>query len=107
MRSTSERRAMAPARQAARVLFTKRSLRFLVLFILAAGTLALLAASGCRPRQTTGLQTATPISNSEYAGNEACADCHPREFKQHKGSRHDVTMRLADPNELGTLAPRD
>ncbi len=41
----------------------------------------------------------TPVASS-FVGNEACAECHPAEMKQHKGGRHDLSLRFADTESL-------
>jgi hypothetical protein len=54
--------------------------------------------ASAQPPQATG-------TAAEYVGNQACAECHRKEISEHKGSRHDLTLRSADVRLLGTLAP--
>src|ERR1051326_5094795 len=75
----------------------------LCLLLFAGPAVALAAAAGCR-----GSQPATPphsILENRFAGNAACAECHPKESKAHAGSNHDRTLRTADLKTLADLAP--
>ncbi|MFM7320276.1 MAG: multiheme c-type cytochrome [Armatimonadota bacterium] len=46
------------------------------------------------------------IVAATYVGNDACAPCHAKEMRQHKGSRHDTTLHLATEGELGGMMPQ-
>jgi predicted CXXCH cytochrome family protein len=68
----------------------------------------LLLAAGCRTPAARSPLPSIPTTAAEfapYAGDAACAECHSAEFTLHRGSRHAVTLRRADPASLGPLAP--
>lgn len=44
-------------------------------------------------------------SNGPYVGNAVCAECHSKEFAQHKSTRHDITLRPANVRLLAALTP--
>src|ERR1043166_711238 len=69
-------------------------------------TAALIVISGCSgpARQDPQPAAETTIAAADFVGNAACEECHEQEFKAHKGSRHDVTLHLAEDG-LGRLAP--
>lgn len=48
---------------------------------------------------------ASPGGLSEYAGNDACAGCHQKEFDKHHGSRHAMTLRPMNRESIGAQAP--
>src|SRR5258708_39493171 len=71
---------------------------------LTACTLAVLIVAGCsKPPQKTSI-TPLALPNS-YVGNAACQECHTREFAEHEGSAHDMTLRFADAKSLGAQIP--
>jgi hypothetical protein len=51
------------------------------------------------------LPQAVAAEPAKYVGDEACADCHVREYRAHKKSRHANSLRPADRRSLGSLAP--
>jgi predicted CXXCH cytochrome family protein len=75
-----------------------------------APALALLLAAGCHIPAAPGvsLPKAVPADTEagQFAGNEACAECHKAEFDLHRKSNHALTLRRADAANLGPLAPQ-
>src|SRR5690349_15761303 len=63
----------------------------------------LLAASGCQNQQPP--QRPAAPEPPRYVGNSACAECHPREFKDHTASNHNHTLRQVGSAGLGELSP--
>ena len=73
------------------------------IWIAVVSLLAVLAAAGCRNGQTA--LTPPQAGPATFVSNAACAECHPREFKDHIATNHAHTLRLAGGNGLGDLAP--
>lgn len=73
--------------------------------VLAGFTVALLAAS-CRPNTPEpAARTSATLAEREFVGNEACRECHEKEFRDHQGTYHDLTLRPANRERLGVVAP--
>ena len=63
--------------------------------------------TACRqntPAPTQIVSSAT-AATSEFLGNAACVECHKKEFEAHKGSHHDLTMRIPTRESLQNLVP--
>ena len=74
--------------------------------LLALSTAALLLTAGCHEdKATPAIGLTSKKADSDFLGNNACADCHQKEFRLHHGSRHDTTMHAANRESLGALAP--
>ncbi len=73
-----------------------------------ASLLLLLLAAGCggpKASVPTPRTSSPPAEEAVYVGNAACAECHRAEFDPHHASRHALTLRRADRQSLGPLAP--
>ncbi len=73
--------------------------------------LLLLLAAGCRkladPAATPlPLAMTNAVDPEQFVGNDACVECHKAEFNLHHGSRHEMTLRRADPASLGLMTPK-
>lgn len=67
--------------------------------------LALFAACGTQKQASAPpVQTASTTKN-EFLGNAVCGECHADEFKLHKVSRHNHTLRPFTKQEIGDQAP--
>lgn len=73
--------------------------------ILTLASIVLLAATGCQqPASAPRVPTVTASTNP-FAGDEACRECHLREFKTHASSGHKLTLRLVNPAAMGADTP--
>lgn len=70
------------------------------------GALVVLAA-GCGPKQAArpAAKLVPSPPQGAYLGDQACAACHPSEFKDHRATRHAATMRAGSRRSLGEMAP--
>lgn len=84
-------------------------IRALVALGFVSPAILILMAAGCRtaapPSAFTPVAQAAAPPASQFAGNQACAECHKSEFELHHGSKHAVTLRVADKATLASLAP--
>lgn len=66
------------------------------------GSLSLFIA-GCNV--TPNLKAENSLLAEGFVGNAACAGCHEPEFKQHRLTRHDLTLQPTTEEALGKLVP--
>ncbi len=67
---------------------------------------ALFLAAGCRQPAAPPPPPAAEAAQKEFfAGDEACESCHPNSFLDHQNSHHAHSLRVADAENLGKLAP--
>jgi predicted CXXCH cytochrome family protein len=64
--------------------------------LLLVSCLAALAAASCDERKAR-TATSAPAETPVYAGSASCVDCHVKEFREWKGSHHQLAMRDIDP----------
>lgn len=69
--------------------------------LLGIGPILLIVAAGCGKKAEV-----VQVTSASFVGNEACASCHPKEFKDHKASHHLVTMRPFDKANMGIHWPK-
>lgn len=68
-----------------------------LLLLLLLPTAGILFAAGCSTpaaKPTSIAQPPTPPPSNSFVGNQACAQCHTKEYQAHKASFHATTARL-------------
>jgi hypothetical protein len=73
----------------------------------------LLFMAGCSPNKAPTPSAAPPAAvpvtpvnvTAAFLGDAACKECHASEFSRHAASAHAATMKFADKEGLGKLAP--
>ena len=70
-----------------------------------AATAALVLLAACRDKRPTVSKTQPIQVANSFVGNEDCRECHPNAFEEHRDSRHNMTLRRMDRQELGKQSP--
>lgn len=80
------------------------SLRGYAALVLGLSTALLLAIAGCGGHDDP---FAPLMEDKGYLGNAACESCHQAAFDAHKGSRHALTIRPVDKENMGRYLPKE
>jgi hypothetical protein len=83
--------------------------RCTALFLVFLPAAALVIAAGCTHGSSPGgspRTTATVAAAATFVGSDACADCHPKEFKSHGVTGHALSMRtIGSRSSMGATPP--
>src|SRR5262249_49913549 len=81
--------------------------RLLMLSALPAGAIGIAAgcAHGSAPVASPPAPAAILPSRARHVGSDACAECHPKEFRSHQATGHAHSMRLVGADVLAGKPP--
>lgn len=70
-----------------------------------AGASLLFVASCNRSKPAPSPIASVAVWTGGFVGNDACRECHPKEFREHAASEHGMTLRIPDRSGMGDQFP--